>query len=108
MSLQENIWRETIAENIPSLEQLFSSRAFKKVLVPFLRAQREVKLRTVLQSKDHMEMDVARGMALGFEQILNLPSALQAYKKNLAEAKTTEVPEDSVYSGEETLDFDED
>lgn len=76
-----NVWKQFIEENRPSLEKLFAQNVWKKVLLPWLKATREIKIRTILTSKDHVEIDMARGFALAIEQIMNLPQGIAATKQ---------------------------
>ena len=101
MSIQQNIWDEFIAQNSVILERLFASSGWKKAFLPWLKAQREVNIRTVLQAKNHIDIDVTRGMALAFEQIMNLPQALDASKK-----APPEVPQSTTFY-DESIAFEE-
>lgn len=93
MEIQQNIWDETIEGWEPNYEKLFASKVWKQSLLPWLKAQREVKLRTILGSKDHIEIDVCRGMVLAFEQFMNLPKAIEAHKKKSGETEAQSVPQ---------------
>ena len=70
-----------------NLEKLFSSVVWKKSLLPWLKAHREVRVRTVLQTRDHTETDINKGMAIAFEMLMNLSEAIAAYKKQKPEEK---------------------
>jgi hypothetical protein len=83
VSVQQSVWQKYVQENIPNLDKLFASTGWKRAFLPWLKAQREVKLRTVLEAKDANERDVARGMVLAFEQIAAFPEALLAFKEQL-------------------------
>lgn len=95
MSVQQSIWQKYISENIPTLDKLFASQGWKRAFLPWLKAQREVKLRTVLESKDANERDVARGMVLAFEQIAAFPEALLAFKEQAKQPQQPQEPQGS-------------
>lgn len=85
MTPTESVWQEFVQEYKADLEKLFSSRVWKRSLLPWLRANREIKLRTMLASKDHSETDVMKGMILAFEFVMNLPGAVSATEKEVKE-----------------------
>jgi hypothetical protein len=95
VSVQQSIWQKHISENIPPLDKLFASAGWKRAFLPWLKAQREVKLRTVLESKDTNERDVARGMVLAFEQIAAFPGALDAFKEQSKQPQQQAEPNES-------------
>ena len=105
MSIQDNIWAKFISGFEPNLQKMFASRAWKQAFLPFLEAQREVCLRSVIDSKDHMEIDRKRGMVLAFEMMMNFPAAVGVYEKQKAETKAPEeqttLADDAVYFEEE-------
>jgi hypothetical protein len=76
-----SVWKQYIEENRPSFEKLFAQNVWKKAFLPWLKATREIKIRTILTSKDHVEIDMARGFALAIEQIMNLPQGIAATKQ---------------------------
>ena len=87
-----SVWKEFIEENRPSLEKLFGQNVWKKALLPWLKATREIKIRTILTSKDHVEIDMARGFALAIEQIMNLPKGVSATKQVETQKKAEQTP----------------
>lgn len=78
MTPVESVWQEFIASYKGDLDKLFASRVWKKAIHPWLRANREIKIRTILASKDHVEIDMSRGFVLALEAIMNLPGAVAA------------------------------
>lgn len=78
--LNQTLWDEFITPYKGNLEKLFASNVWKKSLQPWLKAHREVRIRTVLQTRDHTETDINKGMTLALEMLMNLPEALAAYK----------------------------
>jgi hypothetical protein len=105
MNPQENLWQKYVVENTTMWERFFASTLWKRVFLPWLKAQREVQIRTILQHKDAGTRDVARGMALAFEQIINLPAALAASQK--MEAKTSKEPEADATFYNDSIEFEE-
>jgi hypothetical protein len=81
MTPVESVWQEFIADYKGDLDKLFGSSTWKKAIYPWLRANREIKIRTILSSKDHVEIDMARGFVLALEGIMNLPGAVTVTKK---------------------------
>jgi len=56
MTPVESVWQEFIADYKGDLDKLFASRTWKKAIYPWLKANREIKIRTILASKDHVEL----------------------------------------------------
>lgn len=71
--IKQSLVDEFISDRLSQYERHFNSPLWKKSLQPYLKALYEIANRNVLQGKDHMTIDVQRGMALAFENILNLP-----------------------------------
>ena len=94
-----NVWKQFIEENRPSLEKLFAQNVWKNVFLPWLKATREIKIRTILTSKDHVEIDMARGFALAIEQIMNLPQGLEATKQGEKQERAEQQPETDYMDG---------
>lgn len=105
MTFQENIWQKYVLDNEQTWERFFASTLWKKLFLPWLKAQREIKIRTVLDSKDADTRDVARGMVLALEMISNLPAAMAASKKMKTEAKQ-EPPQETTFYGD-SIHFEE-
>ena len=97
--LNQNLWDQFIADYDGNYEKLFAGKLWKQSLLPWMKAIREVKLRTVLQSKDHMEIDMARGFVLAIEQIMNLPGAIDASKKKTVKVEVEQSDATDYYDG---------
>lgn len=82
----ENLTAQFLDEHLKQYDRFFSSMLWKKSLLPWLKAQREIANRALIQGKDHIEMDVQRGRVLMAEAIINLPKFIE-YR---IEAKTKE------------------
>jgi len=102
--IKENIWQENVTSYEVAYEKLFAKPIWSKSLLPLLKAWREVQIRTILQDKDPQNREVARGIALGLEMIMNLPAAIEARKK-MGEGKSEPVTRQTTTGYEEGLDW---
>lgn len=102
--LNQSLWEQFIVPYEGNLEKLFASVVWKKALLPWLKAHRESRVRTVLQSKDHVITDINKGMTISIEMLMNLPEALAAYKQQKPE-KVEQQPTTDYSDG---LSWDED
>jgi hypothetical protein len=71
--IKQSLVDEFLSERLSQYERHFQSVLWKKSFQPYLKALYEMAVRSALQGKDHMTIDMKRGEALAFENILNLP-----------------------------------
>lgn len=104
-SPQSNVWKQYIEPFRPNFEKLFGQLLWKKAFLPWLKAVREIQIRTILNSKDHSETDKAKGFVLAIEMIMNLPGAMEAMK---AMGQQEQPQQQAITDYAEGLAFDDD
>lgn len=102
----DTVWREYIVENRVLLEKLFASNGWKKALLPWMKAQKDLKTQTLITSKDHVQSDILKGMILAFEQIISLPEGLSSFS-NMPKAEERPIQQDATFASEGVY-FEED
>jgi hypothetical protein len=90
--IKQSVWNEFIVERIDQVEKILTSAAWKKAILPWLQAHREMKIRAVLQSDNHSQIDRDRGFVLAFEQLINLGKAIEFERTQQSNKSTTPQP----------------
>jgi hypothetical protein len=80
--IKQSLVDEFLKERLKQYDRLFSSPIWKKSLYPYLKALYEIEVRRVLAEMDHTKSDVAKGRALAFENIINLPKFVEYMLSN--------------------------
>jgi hypothetical protein len=80
--IKQSLVDEFLKERLGQYERHFSSPLWKKSIQPYLKALYEMSIRKVLTETDHTKSDMQKGMALAYENILNLPKFIEFMGKN--------------------------
>ena len=88
--IKQSLVDQYLKERLSQYDRLFTSPLWKKSWQPYLKALYEMSIRKVLTETDHTKSDMQKGMALAYENMLNLPKFVEYLGKNKTEPTNQE------------------